>query len=115
MIDNEWIETFNFSIKGMEVSEETLAEDLIHELGIGATYIQEEHTIDHLYECYLRPSVFFRGLWEDHSKSLLEKAADKVNEYTEGYRNMEPVISDSLFKQLSEIAEDGIAAISSNS
>lgn len=110
VIDNDWIEAFNFSIRGIDVSEETLAEDLIHELGIGATFIQEEHTIEHLRECHWQPSVFYRGLWEDHSKSLLERAVEKVELYTKGYDKMEPVVSDSTYRVLEEIASDGIRA-----
>lgn len=63
VIDNDWIEAFNFSIKGILVDEDTLAETLIREVGIGGNFMGEEHTVAHLREYYWRPSVFSREQW----------------------------------------------------
>ena len=108
VIDNEWLEAFNFSIRGIPVNEETLAEDLIRELGIGGSFISEEHTIEHLREYHWQPSVFHRGPWSDNSKTLLERAEDKVREYTRGYQTAAPIVPDDTARELQKIAEEAL-------
>lgn len=110
VIDNDWIEAFNFSIKGILVDEDTLAETLIREVGIGGNFMGEEHTVAHLREYYWRPSVFSREQWGENSKNLLERAEEKVLEYTRGYQEMQPVISADQTEELDRIAREGIAA-----
>ena len=85
-----------------------MAEDLIHELGIGGSYISEEHTIEHLREYHWHPTVFHRGLWSDNSKTLLERAEEKVREYTRGYQTASPVVSDGTARELQKIAEEAL-------
>lgn len=112
VLDNEWLSAFNYSVGGVEVNEETLAEALIHELGIGGSFISEEHTVEHMRDSYWQSSLFNREPWNPeggHKNSeLIDKAYAKVEEYTAGYKQMQPVISDSLKDEIDRIAEEGI-------
>jgi len=115
ILDNEWLSAFNYSVKGVEVNEETLAEALIHELGIGGNFIAEEHTVEHMRDSYWQSSLFNREPWNPEggykNRELIDKAYAKVEEYTAGYKQMQPVISASLKDEIDRIAEEGIAEV----
>lgn len=49
---NEIIEFTKTLVGGVEITEETLAEEVIHEVGPGGNFISEEHTIAHIHEFY---------------------------------------------------------------
>ncbi len=114
VLDNEWIYAFNYAVTGIEVTEETLAEALIHEIGIGGSFIQEEHTVRHMRESYWTSELFNRQSWDaiagrDKSE-LLDKAYGMVELYTHGYKNMEPVLAPSLQEEIERIAIEGVKA-----
>lgn len=109
VIDNEWLRAYNHTVQGMEISEETLGEDLILEQGIGGNFLAEEHTVEHLQESYWSTKLFYRDSWDawmrEKKKTLLEKAADLVRDYTQDYKNKEPVISENHQHELFKILE----------
>ncbi len=57
-----------------EISEETLAEDVIQEVGPGGVFFSEEHTLDHLHD-FWEPDLFqarSSAQWEESGKRDLE-------------------------------------------
>lgn len=72
---------------GIEVSKETIAADLIKEIGPqGKTYLDTDHTLDWLYsDEYVKTSMAVRGpkaLWDlQGSKDTYEIAKEKVQKY----------------------------------
>jgi trimethylamine--corrinoid protein Co-methyltransferase len=75
-----WIEHF---VAPIEVSEETLALDLIDEVGPDGQFLATEHTRDH-YREHWYPSLFERDCYQnwftEGEKTLAERAADRVKE-----------------------------------
>jgi trimethylamine--corrinoid protein Co-methyltransferase len=75
-----WLEHFMAPI---EINNETLALDLIDEIGPDGQFLDTEHTMAHFRE-YWYPGVFERGnydQWQDAGgKSLGERAAERVEE-----------------------------------
>jgi trimethylamine--corrinoid protein Co-methyltransferase len=73
-----WIEHF---MEPLEVSDETLALDLIDEIGPDGQYLDAEHTRDH-YREHWYPDLFERDVYHNWSsagaKTLTERAADRV-------------------------------------
>lgn len=71
---NEIIGFFKVLTGGLEVSEETLAEDVIDEVGPGGVFFSEEHTLDHLYDFWeadlLKPRS--SSQWEQSGRQNLE-------------------------------------------
>lgn len=116
ILDNEWISAFNYAVSGIEVTEETLAEALIHEIGIGGSFIQEEHTVRNMRSSYWTSKLFNRQAWDSlmnkDKPELIDMAYAMVEEYTKGYKNMEPVISPSIKDEIDRIAANGVNAIS---
>ena len=57
VVDNEILGMCQCVLRGIEVSDETLAADLIIEKGPGEIYADEEHTIDHMRSEFYQPSL----------------------------------------------------------
>lgn len=101
---NEAIGFLKVLTGGMEVSEETLAEDVIDEVGPGGTFFGEEHTIEHLYDFWeadlLKPRTSQE--WEKSGKQDLEDILNsRVNEILE--KGPQHPLSPEVVKKLDEI------------
>ena len=76
----DWIEAF---LKGIEVSDETLALDLIAQVGPEGQYLKTDHTLKHYRERWY-PDLFERATYkawlEKGSKTLGERAAERVEQ-----------------------------------
>jgi len=84
IIDNEIIGSICRAIKGIEVTPETIALDVIKEAGWGGNFLTESHTLRHL-----RKEIFHTEIadnhtyeaWKNHGKKdTRERAKEKVNE-----------------------------------
>jgi trimethylamine--corrinoid protein Co-methyltransferase len=74
---------------GVEVSRETLALDVIHEVGPGGEYLSSKHTLDHFRRDWF-PRVFDRGSYESWvgtgEKTLAQRANGVVKDILESHR-----------------------------
>lgn len=115
LLDNEWLDAYNHIIAGFEANTETIAEELIERMGIGGVFIAEEHTVEHLRESWWDSRLFDRVDWDNWknggSKELLQRAHEKVEELTSGYRSLEPVIDSQKVEELERIAARAKKAI----
>ncbi len=104
VLDNEWIDSYNYVMEGFTADVETIAEDLIHELGIGGNFLAEEHTVAHMRESQWETRLFNRNAWDAKAagggKTLLSRAHARVEALTAGYRRMEPVLDASTCERL---------------
>jgi trimethylamine---corrinoid protein Co-methyltransferase len=81
VICDEILSWIKRALKPVEINQETLALDLINEIGPDGQYIDTEHTFRHFKEQW-HPTLFdrnnFQG-WENKGgKTLLERAAERV-------------------------------------
>ena len=78
VIDNEIIGYVKRLLKGVEVTRDTLAVDLIREVGISGEFLSREHTLFNFSNEFFEPSILFRKKRSDWnktgSKSLHETA-----------------------------------------
>lgn len=88
-IDDENIGMINRILHGIDVYPETLAFDVIRDVGPWGNYLMEEHTVKHLHQLFY-PSLAERHsfeLWESKGKpSMLKRAkswVQKTLEYTQ--------------------------------
>ncbi len=76
-------------VNGIEVSDETLALDVIDKVGPGGHFLGEEHTLEHFKKETWYPRFFVRQIYEkweaDGSKTLFDKANEKVIDILENY------------------------------
>lgn len=104
VLDNEWVDSYNYVMEGFTADVENIAEDLIHELGIGGNFIAEEHTVEHLRESQWATRLFNRSAWDAGAigggSTLLDRAHQRVEALTAGYGSMEPVLDASACERL---------------
>jgi trimethylamine--corrinoid protein Co-methyltransferase len=107
VLDNEWMEFCNYILEGVEVSEESIAAELIDEVGIGGNYLAEEHTARHFRRNSFQSRLLNRDGWEAWlsrgSRDALANAHDFVEEKAGNYRTPEPVCTPDQFTELSRI------------
>lgn len=108
VLDDEWIGYMNYIMEGFEVTEDTIAAELIEEIGIGGDFLAEEHTIEYMAQSRNRDNLFTRNFWsakdsDNQCDNVLLRAKAFIDEKTEGYQNMEPVIDSVTAKELDSI------------
>lgn len=94
---------------GIEVSDETLAEDVIDDVGPMNQFLGEEHTMDHYKEMWT-PKHFVRTSYEQwNKKNLQERCIEKVDEIVAAgpKRKLSPEILAKLDAIVEEREKDG--------
>ena len=113
VIDDEIIGAIRRYVRGIDVNEETLALDLIKELGHQPDYLWSEHTLAHFQEEIRHSRLAVRckrEAWENQgSRAWDERAADRVQEIL---RQPEVAhITPEQDRELTRIVEHHVAAI----
>ncbi|UCH02123.1 MAG: trimethylamine methyltransferase family protein [Candidatus Bathyarchaeota archaeon] len=107
IIEDELYSMLNRVVKGMKVSEETLALDVINDVGPGGHYLSHQHTLKLITEEHWFPNLIDRsryGAWKAKGKKdLLTKAREKLHNIL---REHEPEpLSNDVLKQVEGILE----------
>ncbi len=111
VIDSEIIGMCMRAIKGVEVNEETLAEEVIRQVGAGGNFLTNTHTLKHCRNEFFMPKVSDRNLrkkWEkDGSKDGAKRAGDIVRSVLETHEPLK--IDKEVFEKIkSKYDEYGI-------
>ncbi len=104
VIELEMVGAAKRMLRGIEVSEETLALDIIHECAAGQSFMAHDHTAHHLRSELWMPEVFYRGTWDQlqaDGKTVVEKASERVEELLSG--EAPPVLSPDVQREVEEI------------
>jgi trimethylamine--corrinoid protein Co-methyltransferase len=84
VIDNELCGIVLRALSGIEVNDETLAIDVIKEVGPGGHFLANKHTLKHLKTEHFIPKIInrqMRDIWEKSgSKDLRQVAREKAKE-----------------------------------
>jgi trimethylamine--corrinoid protein Co-methyltransferase len=110
VIDNEWASAFDHIFShGMEVTPETLAVDVIKNVGVGGSFMAQEHTARHARQTYWRSNLFnqasFDAWLENGGKDVVHQAHEKVLAILEKEYPPQPVISEQAILTLNDILE----------
>ncbi|MCP4753991.1 MAG: hypothetical protein GY866_24165 [Proteobacteria bacterium] len=93
VIDNELIGMTKRALAGIEVTDETLALDVVKQVGPNGNYIMEAHTLDHFRkEQYLSDILDrdMRDVWEEGGKrDMVVRAREKALKILAGHRERE--------------------------
>lgn len=107
VLDSEWLDAYNYILKGMEVNEDTIAAEVIASVGVGGNFISEEHTVEYMRSNYWPSNIFNRNSWDTCMQNGFISSLDKAHEYvqsvTANYKKMQPVISQSKFDEINYI------------
>jgi trimethylamine--corrinoid protein Co-methyltransferase len=110
VLDNEWIEYCNYVLKGVEITEETIAADLIETVGTGGSFVAQEHTARHFRQSSFLSKLFNRQGWEAWSvggrKDALECAMDFIRATVGDWPELEPVCTPEQFDELDRIVAE---------
>ncbi|MFC2013266.1 trimethylamine methyltransferase family protein, partial [Chloroflexota bacterium] len=98
---SEIVDMVNVLMNGIEINDETLSLDLIEQLGPGANYLSENHTLKHFRKFWM-PSVFDRSMAK---KEGTKNCEELLNERTlEILRTHQPkTLPDALVRELKRV------------
>jgi len=89
MMQHEVIAYIERIMKGIEVSDETLAVDVIASVAPDGTYLAEIHTADHFLKELWFPQLLDRKFWEgwreSGAKNMMDRCIEKKNEILENH------------------------------
>lgn len=94
-------------LRDIEVNEETIPEDVIHEVGHGGEYLTSEHTYDYMKEELLTPHLANRGSQND--PQTFYKNVDKRIEQLLGMYQKPEVPEDKLAQMQELLRKRGIS------
>ncbi len=111
VIDNEWASAFSHIFElGVEVNEDTLGVDTIKKVGVGGSYIAEEHTVKHARDTYWKADLFNQASWEawnaKGAKDVHEMAHEKVEKILAKHYPPEVLISPEAVEKIDAIIQD---------
>lgn len=93
VIDNEILGMVMRAVKGIKVNENTLAYEVIKEVGAGGHFMAEKHTVRHMRDEFFIPQLSDRAIreeWEkEGSKDTSERAKEKVKEILRTHKTKE--------------------------
>ena len=102
---NEMVGAILRAQRGVEVTQEAIAEDVIAELAHAADYLGHDHTLDHFRSELFMPDVSYSGRrekWEAAgSSTMLERARERVKEILA--QPTQPTITDETRSELKAI------------
>lgn len=109
VIDNEWLDAYNYILRGIEVNENTVAADIIESVGIGGNFISEEHTAEYMRDNYWVSHLFNRDNWEGWCAKGSKQVLDWAHEYVLSTFNRhyppQPVIEQSKLDEINYIVK----------
>ena len=79
MIDNDLIGLLRKMLEGVTVDDEYLATEIIHQVGPGGNFLDQEHTARHCREFYT-PATFYRGARQAWKASGAKTITDRATE-----------------------------------
>jgi trimethylamine--corrinoid protein Co-methyltransferase len=104
---DEIIDMVKRILRGIPVSDETMALDVMEAVGPGGHYLEQDHTYNRFKTEIWRPKLLDRLNWENWtqagSKRYGERVHDRVIEILEA--ETEPLLDEGMFKELRRICE----------
>ncbi len=79
---NEILANVAAVMKGLEVSEETLALDVIDKVGNGGNFLREKHTLKHFKDYHMADDLWDRTMQETWEANGSKKFEDRLREKT---------------------------------
>jgi len=113
VMDNEVIGMVRRYVRGIEVNPDTLAEDVVREVGIAGGFLATDHTFEHFRTEFYEPGLLCRvnrDKWQAAgSRRLAEVAAEKAREILSAER--EPLLDDAVRRELLRIEARYLEAV----
>jgi trimethylamine--corrinoid protein Co-methyltransferase len=109
VLDNEWLGMISRPFRGIEVTPEALAVDVIQGVGVGGNFLRDRHTSKHLRKEIWLPSLFGRQRWDqwasEGAKDSMMRAKDEVRQILRDNYPPKPVLGPDIVRQLDRILD----------
>jgi len=111
VMDNDIVKMVNKIVQGIDINDETLAVDVIKQVGAGGDFLMQEHTMKHMRTAQSNPKLMNRKMrhsWvETGSKNLTEVAHEEAINILKNHKP-EPLSKEvaSKLKSIIEQAEE---------
>jgi trimethylamine--corrinoid protein Co-methyltransferase len=113
VVDDEIAAYFLRLRRGLKVDQETMALEVIRQVGLGGDFLSAEHTLENYREILSRPKLAFRNrrsIWEAAgSKTLEDSARERVNLILSGEPRI--YVSDSQKRELRVIEASALSEL----
>lgn len=108
IMDFEVMDYVNRYLRNIEVNEETVPEDLIHELGHSGEYLIEEHTLEYCRKEPLTPNLAVRGATTDPEHQFEKNIEKRMETMMSAYQQpqTDPAVLDKMKDILAERGVD---------
>lgn len=110
VIDNEIVGEIKRIIQGFEINKESLATEVIKEVGIAGNYIASEHTYRNFRKEFYFPSLFDRSPWEvwarEGKRDLLARAKEKVSQILSSSSTLPSFLKEERTKEVDRIVAE---------
>jgi len=104
---DEIIDMVKRILRGIPVTDETMALDVMDEVGPGGQYLDHDHTYSRFKTEIWRPKLIDRRNWENWelagSKTYQERVHERVIEILEA--ETEPLVDEAMYKELRRVCE----------
>lgn len=89
VMDNEFARMIKYVVQGIAVNDETLAVDVMHEVGVGKDFLSHEHTMKHM-RTQSQPKLIDRRTREDWDAAgktdLYQRALEEARYILENHK-----------------------------
>jgi trimethylamine--corrinoid protein Co-methyltransferase len=112
IIENEFVDSLKRLARGFEVTKDTLAYDVIREVGPGGQFLSHPHTLEHFRKELWLPDLFngmyLEGWMAAGRPDILNRAREKVLEILQTHhpRGIRPETQEKLLSLLDRFAAD---------
>jgi len=112
IIDDEGLSYLSRIRRGFEVNERTLAFDVLKKVGIGGTFLPQQHTLENFKKEHWQWDLFKRqnypGWNSGGSRDILYRAREKLDRILEQGYPPQPVIEEKKAAQLKKLEKEAI-------
>jgi trimethylamine--corrinoid protein Co-methyltransferase len=115
VIEDAAVSALNWIMRGIEITDEALSVDLIKEVGIGGSYLDQKHTIDFLRREYWEAPTFIRQSWSgwEHEgrQSIMDRAHREVQRILSEHYPPQRLVAPETADRLDAIVREGYARL----
>ena len=113
VIDHEMFQFLQRFVRGLHASDETIALDLIAEVGPGGTFLDRPHTARHYRAETWFPGLWHRGAWDGWQASGRRTPLDLARERVRSYlaEDLEPVLNGDRIREVDRVVQEAELAL----
>lgn len=110
VLDDAWLDAFNYTLQGFTVDEDTLGFETIEEVGIGGNFLSEWHTVEYMRSSWWKHDLFPRQTFPEGEpiQTARQRAQERAQAIIAENRTDEPVIDGAQCAMLDKIVQDAL-------